>query len=84
MLSRDDLLEQAMALPPIDRAFVAAALEDSLAVAEEPPPDSIFGDELLAELRRRSANYRAGLSKARPAAEVMADLFRRQSSEDNS
>jgi len=83
MLSRDELLQQAMSLPPLDRAFVAAALEDSLVENEEAAADSISGDELLDELKRRSARYRSGLSKARPAAEVMAELMRRQRNESN-
>ena len=31
MTYREEILQQALSLPPADRAFVAAALEDSLA-----------------------------------------------------
>ncbi len=36
MTYREEVLQQALALPPVDRAFVAAALEKSLAAAESP------------------------------------------------
>ena len=85
MTYRDDVLQQALALPPADRAFVAAALEVSLSVAESRPPtdavdvaspDAVSGGGLLAELRRRSAAYLSGTMVARPATEVVADLRR--------
>ena len=85
MTYREELLQQALTLPPVDRAIVAAALEDSLAppdalVAES--PNAISGSEFLAELQRRSAAFRNGTMSARPAAEVIADLRRLQTSED--
>ncbi len=78
MSHREEILEQALTLPLADRAFVAAALGDSLlpeALAAA-APDALTGGELLAELQRRSASYRDGTTPARPAAEVMADLRR--------
>ncbi len=53
MSYREEILEQALTLPPADRAFVAAALgesllPDALAVAG---PDAVTGGELLAELQ---------------------------------
>jgi len=75
MSDREAILQQALALPPDDRAYLATALEDSLAAGT----DSISNEELLTELSRRSAAYRAGETTARPAAEVLADLRKRQS-----
>ena len=77
MSDREAILQQALALPPDDRAYVATALEQSLAGNG----DLLSSEELLAELRRRSAAYRSGKTTARPAAEVLADLRRRQSGE---
>ena len=60
---RDEILQQALALPPTDRAFVAAAPEESLTPATEiaeGDANAIQGEALLAELNRRSAAYRSG------------------------
>lgn len=90
MIARDQILEQALALNPEDRAFVVAALESSLADASAEahasatssgPAHGISGEELLTELQRRSAAYRNGETTARPAAEVLADLRQRQADE---
>lgn len=81
---REDILQQALTLPPMDRAFVAAALEESLMpVAEiaEGDASAMSGEALLAELARRSADYRNGRQAARPAAEVLANLRRLQAAE---
>jgi putative addiction module component (TIGR02574 family) len=75
MSDREVILQQALALPPDDRAYLATALEDSLAADTDPTSN----EELLAELSRRSAAYRAGETTARPAAEVLADLRNHQS-----
>jgi putative addiction module component (TIGR02574 family) len=74
MSNREVILQQALALPPDDRAFVATALEQSLAG----DGDRLSREEFLAELQRRSAAYRTGATTARPAAEVLADLRRLQ------
>ena len=90
MPQREEIMQQALGLPPEDRAFVAAALEQSLvAESKGPLPGSadpggraiVEGAEFLAELQRRSAGVRAGLTTARPATEVLADLLRRQAAE---
>ncbi|HEV8000459.1 MAG TPA: addiction module protein [Planctomycetaceae bacterium] len=75
MSDREVILQQALALPPDDRAYLATALEDSLTTDS----DSISNEELLTELSRRSTAYRAGETTARSAAEVLADLRKRQS-----
>jgi putative addiction module component (TIGR02574 family) len=75
MSDREVILQQALALLPDDRAYLATALEDSLAADTNPTSN----EDLLAELSRRSAAYRAGETTARPAAEVLSDLRKRQS-----
>ncbi len=74
MSDREMILQQALALPADDRAYVATVLEQSLSEAG----DAISGEALLAELQRRSAACRAGTTSARPAADVLAVLRRRQ------
>ena len=84
MTLREQVLEQALALPPRDQAYVAQALENHLVANLPPETDEAVGtsgDELLAELRRRSAAYRAGTMSARDAADVMTDLRQRQAHE---
>ncbi len=80
MLTREEILNCALALLPGDREMVAVALQDSLD-AERNRAESLEGDEFFKELRRRSAAYRAGQTQARLAAEVMAELFQRQADE---
>lgn len=76
MDQREDILQQALALPLSDRAFVIAALQESLPTdaAGRGSSDAISGDDFLAELRRRSEAYRNGTMAARPAAEILAEL----------
>jgi hypothetical protein len=90
MPRREEIMQQALGLPPEDRALVAAALAYSLAADfQESSSDSAdsggrataTGSELLRELQRRSEALRAGLTTARPAADVLADLLRRQAAE---
>ena len=80
MLTRENILNYALALPPSDRELVAAALQDSLEV-ERNPAESLGGNEFYEELQRRSAAFRAGRAHARPATEVMAAMFQRQADE---
>ena len=80
MLTREDILNHALALPPGDRELVAAALQDSLE-AERNPAESLVDNEFYEELQRRSAAYRVGQAPARPATEVLAELFQRQADE---
>jgi hypothetical protein len=84
MTLREHVLQQALALPPSDQAYVAHALENHLIANLPPETDEaagVSGDAFLAELRRRSAAYRAGTTTARDAADVMADLRQRQAHE---
>ncbi len=80
MLTREGILNYALALPPGDREVVAAALQDSLQ-AERDPDGSLAGNEFYEELQRRSAAFRTEKTHARPASEVMAELFQRQAGE---
>jgi Putative addiction module component len=79
MTHREQVLQEALSLPPEDRAYVAAALEESLSPAD--PSQAASGAELLAELKRRSSAYRAGAASAKPAADVLAEQRRRQAGE---
>lgn len=79
MTRREHVLQQALALPPEDRAYVAAALEESLAAVE--PGEASSGAELLAELHRRSSAFRTGATSARLARDVLADQRQRQAGE---
>jgi putative addiction module component (TIGR02574 family) len=87
MLERDDVLQEALALPPADRAFVVVALEQSLTSEDDALAEAngnvLSGMELLQELRRRSESYQAGHSRAWPAAEVLADIRQRLADETN-
>jgi len=77
MTLREQLLQQALALPIADQVFLARSIEDHLithAAPEVEESDGVAGQELLAELRRRSAAYRSGQARSRPAANVLADL----------
>jgi putative addiction module component (TIGR02574 family) len=80
MISVEEVLNYALALPPADREVVAAAIQDSLDTNAS-PAESIAGNEFYEELRRRSAAFRAGQSQARPAVDVMAEAFQRQADE---
>ncbi len=87
MAGREEIVQQALGLPPEDRAFVAAVLEHSLTpdAGDQPSPDSravLAGSELLEELKRRSAAVRTGATTTRTAADVLADLLRRQAAEN--
>jgi putative addiction module component (TIGR02574 family) len=76
MTPREEILNQALSLSPEDRAFVAAALEDSLSTTQESS-----AAKLLAELERRSADHRAATTSSIAAAEMLADQRRRQADE---
>lgn len=85
-LGREEILQHALGLSLEDRVFVLTALEQSLGesipdrIAED-APEAIKGAEFLRELERRSASLRSGKVVARPAEEVLAELWQRQASE---
>lgn len=88
MFDREEILQKALALPADDRAYIATELERSLNESRSGPESeqsSSSGADaaLMTELKRRSAAYRAGLTSARSATEVLADLQRRQASEQS-
>lgn len=76
MPHREQILQQALELSLEDRAYVAAALEESLPIATPSQSDSAAATELLRELRRRSAEFRNGTTGARLASEVLEELRR--------
>jgi hypothetical protein len=73
MIQREQVLREALSLPPEDRAYVAAALEESLSATHAPESSAA---DLLAELQRRSAALRAGTTSARPAHDILDDQRR--------
>jgi hypothetical protein len=75
MINRKQILEQALALPVEDRACLLAALAESLPATN--PAGSESASELLEELRRRSAAFRAGETIAKFATEVLDDQRRK-------
>lgn len=86
-LGREEILQHALGLSPEDRAFVVAALVQSLGdrfpdqIAED-SPDAIRGVAFLQELNRRFERFQSGETIARPAEEVLAELYQRQAAED--
>lgn len=66
MPAREDVLQQVLALPPADRAFVARGIEDSLAQAEFATPE--IARAWLEEVERRASAYDRG--------EIAADEWR--------
>jgi putative addiction module component (TIGR02574 family) len=58
MLQREQILQEAMQLPPQDRAYVADVLEQSLNVAGFASPE--LAEEWAAEIERRVAAYDRG------------------------
>jgi putative addiction module component (TIGR02574 family) len=77
----EQILKNALALPPEDRAFIVAALEQSLGVPDAidaESPCAISGEELRTELQRRSEAYRTGATSNRSSSEVLDDQRRKQ------
>jgi putative addiction module component (TIGR02574 family) len=58
MASRDEIVQQAMALPPADRAYVADALEQSLDAGGFATPE--IAAAWIAEIERRIAAHDRG------------------------
>ncbi|EAQ78316.1 addiction module protein [Blastopirellula marina] len=87
MNPREQLLQQVLALPTADQAFLAQSIEDHLIANLAPETEEsadAAGQQLLTELRRRSAAYRSGQAPSRAASDVVAGLRQRQSDERNS
>jgi hypothetical protein len=76
---RERIVQQALALSPEDRAFVVAAIEESLSTLNASGDDSKL--DLLTELKRRSSAYRAGKTTAPSAFDVIAEQRKRQAGE---
>ena len=67
-----DILKQALELPPADRLSVAQELRDSVA-PEQQPPISV-DEELIAELERRDAEIESGAVTPLTYDELMASV----------
>lgn len=77
MTLRDQIAEQALALPPEDRAFLADLLEESLATEGFATPE--LASEWVAEVKRRVAAYDRGESQAvdlKTAVQSMREVLR--------
>jgi len=68
-----DIEKEALLLSPRERARLARRLVESLDVAEDLNAEQSWLDEA----ERRLADYRAGVTEARPAFDVFADVERR-------
>lgn len=75
MSTRDEIAEQALALPPDDRAFLADMLEQSL--CENDATNEEFAAFWTAEIDRRLASYRKDPSRAMDAETALAEMSRR-------
>jgi len=58
MLTREDVLQRVLLLPPIDQAFVAEMLERQIASVQSIPPE--LGESWSKEIDRRIAAYDRG------------------------
>lgn len=74
MPTKEEIAQLALELPPDDRAYVADLLGQSL-TSDDVRETSL---ELLTELERRSAAYRAGTMSASPGDEVLEALQARR------
>lgn len=84
MTAREQLLQQALALPAADQAFLAQSLADHLIAHTVPETEEFAGladKRLLFELRRRSAACQSGQTTSQVAADVVNELWQRQASE---
>ena len=62
MISRDDVLAQALSLPAVDQEYVADMLERRLATTHFSPPE--IGELWTHEINRRIASYDGGETTA--------------------
>jgi putative addiction module component (TIGR02574 family) len=69
---RDQVLEQALALAPEDRAYVVEALESSLSLADFASPE--IGEAWFAEIERRAVACERGEMPSADWRTVMARL----------
>jgi putative addiction module component (TIGR02574 family) len=75
MLTRDEIVQQALALTPDDRAYVAELLERSLASGEFATPE--IAAAWMAEIERRSEACDRGEMQTEDWRTVMARLEQR-------
>jgi putative addiction module component (TIGR02574 family) len=72
-MTKEQILNEAMALQPLDRETIAEALFSSVVYDDEMPVDS----EWMSEIRRRKGEIQAGRAVLVPFEEVMARLSAR-------
>jgi hypothetical protein len=75
MISRDEIVQQALALNPEDRAYIADVLEHSLSDETFATPE--FAAAWVAEIERRIAAYDRGEMQA-ARLDIAFDRMRRQ------
>ncbi len=73
MLDYESLLADASRLPPTERIQLIEALWDTVPADSLPP----LGDEWLAEIERRTAEYDSGVAQTVPWEQIRADALRR-------
>jgi hypothetical protein len=81
MLTRDEIAQQALALPPGDRAYVAELLDRSLTTGEFASPE--IAAAWMAETERRAQAYERGEITAEDWRTVMSRLRARQVAAEN-
>lgn len=72
MISRDEVVEHALALPAADRAFLADLLEESLPHSKCVDPD--YAREWTAEINRRVDTYMRGETQATDVETAMQNM----------
>jgi putative addiction module component (TIGR02574 family) len=75
MIQRDEIVQQAMGLPPADRAYVADAIEQSLADGGFATPETAA--EWVVEIERRVAAYDRGELSAVDGEAALKNMRRR-------
>jgi hypothetical protein len=82
VLTRDEIAQQALALSPSDRAYVAELLDRSLTIGEFASPE--IAAAWMAETERRAQAYERGEMTAEDWRTVVSRLRARQAAaEDN-
>ncbi|HUE12690.1 MAG TPA: addiction module protein [Planctomycetaceae bacterium] len=76
MSTRDEIAQQALAVPPDDRAYLAELLEQSLATGEFASPE--IAAAWMVEIERRAKAYEQGEMPADDWRAVMSRLKARQ------
>lgn len=73
MISKDEIVQHALALPADDRAFLADLLEESLPHSKNTDPE--YAQSWTTEINRRVEAYRRGETHANDAATAMQNML---------